>query len=69
MRVKELIEKLQEYDPELFVEFECWDNDMGCDQQYDVDEVRLIPPVVRSYKIRRTGEERTVTEPAVVRLG
>ena len=67
MRVKELIEHLQCFDPELFVEFEYWDSDEG-HLRDDVDGVRLIPPVVRTYKIKRTGEERTVTEPAVVRL-
>ena len=68
MRVKELIEHLQCFDPELFVEFQYWDNDWGMDREVAVDEVCLIPPVVRTYKIKRTGEERTVTEPAVVRL-
>ena len=68
MKVKELIEKLQEYDPELVVEFEYWDNDENY-MRDDVDDVRFIPPVIRTYKIKRTGEERTVTGPAVVRLG
>ena len=69
MRVKELIEKLQEYDPELVVEFEYWDTDEGHMRDDVVDNVRFIPPVIRTYKIRTTGKEQTVTEPAVVRLG
>ena len=68
MRVKELIAKLQEYDPELVVEFEYWDNDEG-HMIDDVDDVRLIPSVTRSYVVERTGQERTYTEAEVVRLG
>lgn len=67
MRVRELIELLKGFEPELFVEFEFWDSDEG-NMLEDVDDARLIPPTTPSYVIKKTGEERTLVEAATVRL-
>ena len=68
MRVKELIEHLQCFDPELFVEFEYWDSDEG-HLIDDVDDVRLIPQRIKSSTNLKTKKVTEYTIPATVRLG